>query len=736
MMDQNNRTRPGISGPHPNTVPFPEEAERLTNIQNEIDDALRKAETSVEKLSAEYRDSKKYMAERRGELDPHEMFQTELLLKQTDRTEAFATEIRDKLIKMKDSPYFARIDFHETDGECERDKKWEDSVGKPEVYYIGRSAFRRNRELLVIDWRAPAAGMFYECEPGPAFYDAPAGRVKGELLRKRQFQIKGGILQYAAETSEAVRDEILLKELGSTSDEKMKSIISTIQKEQNRIIRNDTADTMIIQGVAGSGKTSVALHRIAYLLYRFRDRLSSRNVTILSPNKVFGDYISNVIPELGEEPIYELSFTDIAEIQLDRVIGFETDRDPAELQDEGWRNRSQYKSTLQFAQMIKEYAARMSDWILEPEDYMAGQRRAEKEWIRQRYRAYQKYPVKMRLEMTAEDIQNRLLDPPGMGEEVPGTKTILKSLNAMLKVRSTLALYQNFYRELKMEEYFVMPDKNTLEWADVAPFLYLQAVFAGIKTSAVTRHLVVDEMQDYTPIQYEVLNLLFPCRKTILGDFGQIINPNHLHSLHDLKQQYPDANYVELNKSYRSTCEIMEFAGKIQHGGFSPADWKEETLKRSGCIGNAVHAAEAVERHGEPPAVAACVSEQERTDLLAEQIRKFEGGNRTSLGIILKTDTAAKELYDCLLRKGIRTALITQNSLKFENGVSIAPVRLAKGLEFDEVIIADADSGTYCTEYDRNLLYVACTRAMHRLSLIFTKECTAFIEKQAIGELL
>ena len=295
-------------------VPFPEEIRHLEAVAGRLDAALKATEDRVGLADEQYMETKRYMVENRGEIDPHEMFQNELALKQLDRKGAFTVGVREKLARLKASPYFARIDFqYENEEDTEK-------------YYIGPASFNDNNELLICDWRAPVAGMFYDCEVGPAGYEAPSGKIKGHLTRKRQFKIKDGKMEYALESSVNIQDDVLQRELSHTSDEKMKSIIATIQKEQNQIIRNERARTMIIQGVAGSGKTSIALHRIAFLLYRFKDHLSASDIRILSPNRVFGDYISNVLPELGEEPIYEISFEDIAEEQLEGKFRFEKEK--------------------------------------------------------------------------------------------------------------------------------------------------------------------------------------------------------------------------------------------------------------------------------------------------------------------------------------------------------------------------------------------------------------------------
>ena len=696
-------------------IPFPDELVHLEQVSARLSDALQQAEASVRRADREYADTKKYMADHRGEIDPHEMFQNELLLKQTDRTGAFAVEMRDRIAKLKDSPYFARIDFREE----------QEEEGQP--YYIGRFAFQYENEPLVFDWRAPISGMFYDCEVGAAGFMAPAGWTAGELTRKRQFKIRNGVIQYALESSANVQDDVLQRELSHTSDEKMKSIISTIQREQNQIIRNEKEGTMIIQGVAGSGKTSIALHRIAFLLYRLKDRLTARNVTILSPNKVFGDYISGVIPELGEEPIYEMSFGELAEIQLEGVIGFEPDRDPFETQDETWSERVRFKSTLDFVSLMDQYIEQLPEFIFIPTDYVYGSFSAKGEWIRDRFLAYGTCPVKKRLAMVADDIHDRFETDNIMEQEVPRPRTILKQLNSMLTMKDTLAVYKDFYKRMGIPEYFVMAARKTLEWADVYPFLYLHSAFQGLKESHITRHLVIDEMQDYTPVQYAALNRMFPCRKTILGDFGQSVNPNHLHGLEDLRTIYDRAQFVELNKSYRSTYEIMRFAKKIHH----------------------VSALEPVKRHGEPPALIPCLDAADEIRKIREAIRCFRTGKNVSLGIILKTDAAAKDMYEVLAgydgveenqveenqvegngEEACDISLLTRESTSFQNGISITSVRMSKGLEFDEVLIPQADCRTYTSDFDRGLLYIACTRAMHRLTLTYSGKETEFISGQ------
>lgn len=674
-----------------NSICFPDEILHLEEINHKLEDALKKAAADADRLDGQYMEFKRYMVENRGEIDPHEMFQNGLTLDRIDKSGALTAGIRDKIAKLKESPYFSRIDFREV------------NAAESIAYYIGRFSFGYGNELLIFDWRAPVASMFYDYEIGPSGFDAPQGRIEGNLTRKRQFKIKDGKLEYVIESSVNIQDDILQKELSHTSDEKMKSIITTIQKEQNKIIRNEKAHTLIIQGVAGSGKTSIALHRIAFLLYRFKDSLSAGNVMILSPNKVFGDYISNVLPELGEEPLYELSFEDIAKVQLEDIIKFESDKDPAEENGSAWEDRVRFKSTLSFVKQMDDFIAQMSGAVFKPADYTCGSLTANADMIKVRFDAYSKYPVKRRLQMVAEDIFNRFDTDNYMEEDMPKTRAILKNLSKMLEVKNTLSLYKEFYKHIGRQEMLVMPAKKTLEWADVFPFIYLHAAYEGLKESSIIRHLVIDEMQDYTPIQYAVINLLFKCSKTILGDFNQFINPNHLHTLDDMQQLYDGAEFVELLKSYRSTYEIISFARQIKYTG----------------------KIEAIERHGEPPALIKCQNKSDELMHIRNGIEAFSKTAYSSLGIITKTNRDAKLLYD-ELSLSYDVHLISPESTHFVNGISITSIQMSKGLEFDEVIVPYVNKDTYFT-HDRSLLYIACTRAMHRLTLLYTEEVSPLL---------
>lgn len=671
---------------------FPDEVSHLEEMLQRLEENLQTAQESVTQMDREYMEAKNYMAQNRSEIDPHEMFQGEQMLRQIDSSGAFAVETVERLTKLMDSPYFARIDFI---------REEETQAVK---YYIGRFSFSHEKKIIIFDWRAPVSSMFYDCELGDAGYNAPRGYIEGKLVKKRQFKIKGGEMEYALESSLNVQDDILQQELSHNSDEKMKSIISTIQKEQNEIIRNEKTNILIIQGVAGSGKTSIALHRIAFLLYRFKKRLKAQNVMILSPNKVFGNYISNVLPELGEEPIYEFSFPDIADTQLEGIINFQTEPNLEGCSEE-LAQRISFKSTLEFVKLMDEYIAKLPARVFEAQDYRFEPFTAIAGWIQTRFDSYVRYSVKKRLEMVADDIYDQFETDNIRENKLPGKRNILKNLKMMLLFKKTYQIYQDFYRSIGHPEMFKLADKKTLEWNDVFPFLYLHAAFEGVEQSFRIRHLVVDEMQDYTPIQYAVLNILFPCEKTILGDFGQFIHPYHRHKLEDISALYEKSDTVYLNKSYRSTYEIISLAKKIQPAG----------------------ELEAIERHGDEPEIIACADETEKIRIIKDKIKKFQQSGYVTMGIVAKTHDEAERLYGSL-EGDCEVSLISPGSTDFVNGISVTSVQMSKGLEFDEVIIPDAQAETYGSDYERGLLYVACTRAMHKLTMLHIGEETRFIK--------
>lgn len=670
----------------------------------------READKLVDKMndiSKGYLESARYIWENQSQFDQYEMIFDEIVLNQiVDAGEQTRERFR-RIVKMLDSPYFARIDFlAKEDFEAMK-------------VYIGKFPFwDGNGEYEVFDWRAPISGMYYEFENGAAYYDAPVGRIEGELICKRQYRISRGILEYALESSLAIDDEVLQRELAKTSDHRMKDIVSTIQREQNRLIRNETAEVLIIQGVAGSGKTSIALHRVAYFLYRYRNEISAKNFLIISPNGIFVDFISGVLPELGEEVIRSIGMEDIAASFLPKEIraqrsDLQTERFLTS-PDEEWFIRNTFKGTRDFLELLDEYLKYCDEHNFRVEDYLFEGGCIEAEFIRKSYERKKRFPVRQRLLEIADDIREEICAQNKARALGAYKHEILEWLVTKLKCNDALALYANFYNYIGKRELFVYEQNGMLESADIFPFIYVKLYLEGDVKDENIKYLLVDEMQDYTPVQYAVLNRLYPCKKTILGDFYQNVAPFAKGSLSYLKEIYPNAQVMEIQKSYRSTYEIMKFAGKIRR------DIVMEPVKR----------------HGEEPMVLECNAESAQKEKIYELAEEaFSSDNSFKLGILAKCQARAEEMYHWMMWRAKkeqiqkdRLHLLDSDSREFYDGVMVTSVTMSKGLEFDCVIVIDVDDETYHTEYDRSLLYVACTRAMHKLVLLHVKEVSRFLE--------
>ena len=680
-----------------------EAAERkyLEEVMKKLHQASKELE---EKLTSSYReiiDAKKYLWVNLAELDPAERAANRMDISMSiDSGEQAAARHR-KIRKLIESAYFGRVDFHGKDHD------------RAEIFYIGVHSFSEDgsRNLLIYDWRSPIASLFYDFNAGPAYYDAPMGRVEGDIRTKRQYKIRDGLMDYMIESSMNIHDDVLQKELSSTSDEKMKNIVATIQKEQNAIIRNETSNELIIQGVAGSGKTSVALHRVAYLLYRHKDTLKSRNVLILSPNKAFSDYISNVLPELGEEKIMEVNAEELAAKELAGICGFQTFheqvRELAEVVDPGNIERIRFKAGVDFVEAMDSYMKHVDGHYFVPEDIRVDGIRIPKDDVLGAYRASIRLPVKHRLEKAALSLIGSFRTDDGERLTPASSRTIKAAIRKMFKFQNVMGLYKDFYAHIGKPRLFKLYRKNTIEYADVYPLIYLKMFYLGPSVYESVKHLLIDEMQDYTPIQYAVLSKWFPCKKTILGDSSQSVNPYSSTTLQEIKRMFPEAETIELLKSYRSTLEIMTFAKALNPGSRLVP----------------------VERHGEQPQLIECTDVQEEWNQIRELCLEFSQSDHHSLGIVCKTRKQAETVYQGIQDVQAPVCLLDFHSEQFHEGITVTFSHMAKGLEFDRVIIPFANADNYSTDLDKSLLYIACTRAMHSLYLTWTGERAAFLRK-------
>ncbi len=604
-----------------------------------------------------------------------------------------------KLQKLRKSPYFARFDFRR-DGQV-----------SAQAHYVGVHDFRDedSGEQMVFDWRAPVSSLFYDYETGPARYEAPAGIIRGEITGKRQFRIQNGKMELLIESSLNIVDDVLQDELARSSDQGMKTIVATIQRDQNAIIRDADAHTLIIQGVAGSGKTSIALHRIAFLLYRFKDTLSSNDMLIISPNRVFADYIGNVLPELGEETVPEIGMEQLAAELLGHSIRFQTFFEQTalllETDDPDTIARIQAKAAPELLGQIEAYSKHLEQLAFQPTDWVVRKRPVpgfvfETTWKRLKYLS----PGERRSE-TAKSVIEQVEDQYRIELRKEERGELRKVLASMIQRPTLRQAYKGFFDWIGKPE-LLQPVAGKLEYADVFPLIYLKMLTEGVDNPwADVQHLLVDEMQDYTPVQYAVLARLFPCRKTILGDATQSVNPYTSSGPQAIQRTLKGATLVTLNKSYRSTFEIMQFALRI-----SP---NPDLV--------------AMRRQGDEPQVIRCDTDKQALVVILQEIEAFSASNHRSLAILAKTQPQAKKLHRQLVDASVKATLLAPEIGGATTGIVVCSPHLAKGLEFDRVVIADASEANYATQMDRNLLYVACTRAMHRLALISIGEETPLL---------
>lgn len=628
------------------------------------------------------------------DIDPHEIrSMRESILNHFALGESVINK-RKRLTKILAIPYFGRIDFLE---------KKENSKVIPT--YIGIHTFYdpESRATLIHDWRAPVSSMFYDHELGEAGYRSPSGEIKGEISLKRQYRIRGGKMEFMIESALTVHDDILQKELSSNADDKMKNIVATIQREQNQIIRNEDIRTLIIQGVAGSGKTSIALHRIAYLLYTFRDSISSKDILIISPNKVFSDYISNVLPELGEETVPETSMEQILSGVLEHKYKYQTYfglvNELLEKPSSSLIDRIAYKASFGFISELDKFILHIENTYFKAADVkLTKYITIPAPFIEEQYLRFNRYPIRRRSDAMADYMLDMLKIQYAFTVTTAGRNLLKKEIRLMFAGNNDIQVYKDFFKWTNNPGMFKMRKGHTLEYSDLAPLAYLHLALEGNGNQPFrVKHLLIDEMQDYSPIQYKVIQKLFPCRKTVLGDAGQSVNPYGSSTAETIQKSLTASEIMKLCKSYRSTFEITDFAQKIHPNA----------------------ELEPVARHGEKPQILQFGSAVEELSGIMGLISTYRKSGYKSLGIICKTEQQARKMADMLKSYANDISFLSSQSSAFVQGIVITSAHMAKGLEFDEVIIPQTDERNYRSEIDKSMLYVAVTRAMHRLTLTF-----------------
>ena len=621
---------------------------------------------------------KKFMWDNRSDMDPAEL---KTMMSDNDleiRMMMNKGEYLQKLFKIQNNPYFGSIIFKSDDG-------------VDEVYIGITHVTDDDNKYYVHDWRSPICNLFYDYEVGKANYLAPMGRIYGEITRKRQYTIKDAKLLHIFDNNINIDDELLQEVLASESSDKMKNIVNTIQAEQNKVIRNTDDKNLIVQGIAGSGKTSVALHRIAFLLYKI-ENLNSNNVLIFSPNKVFSEYISNVLPELGENNTMQTTINDFLDMEIKEFKKVETFTDFIErsYSEKNDFDFIKYKQSDKVYLDIDKYIDNITNKLKFIDDLFTRDYSYTMDELNYMLKdRYSKFPISERINFMAQKISENNFNG-SLGKSKKIMKELYDRLNIKLNLLDTyVEFFKSEYSDIRRDINYIRDNKNIINYDDACLYVYMKCKLFGYNYNTYIKEIVIDEAQDYSLGQIRLISKIFKnASYTILGDVNQTINPYYKYdSLEELCNILPSSKYIELSKTYRSTEEIIDYSNRVLG------------LKH----------VSAIRRNEKMPVI-----EKEEDNLLEQLIIDIEESMKSgkSLAIITKNMDECNMIYELLKSKGI--SKIDGNSNKFNRNFIVTPVYMAKGLEFDSVIIYTDKNNKYNID-EKYLYYVAITRAQHRL---------------------
>lgn len=596
-----------------------------------------------------------------------------------------------KLFQIQENPYFGSILFQE---------EGEDKI---EQIYIGITHVDEDLDHYVYDWRAPVCSMFYDYGVGHASYQAPEKKISGMLKRKRQYKIEHKKLIHIFDNNLNINDEVLQEVLSTEADDKMKNIVNTIQQEQNEVIRNTENNIMIVQGIAGSGKTSVALHRIAFLLYKIKN-LSANNILIFSPNQIFSEYISNVLPELGEDNTLQCTFDSFLE---GNIPEFRHVEEFSKFIERYYKKKNQnelwitYKQSDQVIKDLDEYIDLLEKKAIFLDDLSFDKKFLTKNDLNQFLQRYQHFRLFERIPAVAHKICDYWYD----GKYGKVRQLISKLYQIFSISHDYKQIYTDFFKTEIFRDHYkgtlssteinsLCKNKKELPYEDACLFAYLKGKLEGFEYRGLIKQVVIDEAQDYNKLQYQIIKNIFPKSGfTILGDVNQTINPYYKYnSLSELKDVFKqDSLYLELKKTYRSSEEIIEYTNKI--------------------LG--LEHIQAVRKKNHHPVIRKQEERGEVTKQLVEDVKSLKASSK-SIAIITKTDEEATSLFEKLKEYLPEISLLETKVEKFNRNLVLVPSYIAKGLEFDSVIIYTTVDNKY-QEKEKYLYYVACTRAQHQL---------------------
>lgn len=746
------------------------EQKHLDNIMEQIKErekslkkSIKSAEGEARELNSHFFDDVKldydgYSTSMETALSIHQQQQ---LLSEREHAWQHSAKQLDTVERLEKRPYFARVDFKENGEE------------KPETIYIGLGSFAdKDDHFLIYDWRAPISSIYYDGKLGKVTYNSPEGEITVDMTKKRQFMIEDGKIINMFDTNESIGDQMLLSVLSEKSSTKMKSIVTTIQREQNKIIRNTSADLLFVQGAAGSGKTSAILQRIAFLLYRYRGNLTSSDVIMFSPNQLFNDYIKNVLPEMGEQNMVQMTYWQFV---ARRLPGMNVENLFKQFEDPtADTNISKFKDSVNFFNLLTRYAKRLNKrGVIFKNIYFRDKKKPyfDKDKIKEIYYSFnENYNLANRIDATREElikILNRKITPEtkkawvahtieGMSQQelndlydrpdqefeseakeeaFLGRKIVLAALKGVHKrilhnhFFNMRAQYLSFLRAVPKMVDLSKWDIDEDEWmkhveevknnfkshdiamSDVSAYLYLYDLVTGRRTDYEMRYAFIDEIQDYTPFQLAYLKYNFPRAKfTMLGDLNQAIftkdeSRNLLKQISGLFDP-EKTDVVQLTKSYRSTKELTNFTKQILRQG--------EKI-------------EAFNRKGLKPVIWGRKTDEEAVAVLSNVLRDNEKHKMTT-AVITKDLASAEFVHKMLADRGEKATLIATANQRLVDGTLIIPSYLAKGLEFDAVIMWGASKENYHRVDETQLVYTITSRAMYKLDIIYTGEKSPLLD--------
>lgn len=653
------------------------EQQNVNSVQKLIDEQVNELDSQIHDLAGRNYDAMKYAQSEK--LDTVELAEAYREINTQDEYLYELTSSRLFLKRIRPKPFFARLIF--------------DKNGKREDLFVGLKNIDKDGMPYVIDWRVPTASLLYFSSLGKTSYEAPAGNIEVDLKLKRQYRISDGVVNSYIDSNVKIDDEVLQEVLSKNTSSYMSNIVQSIQAEQNAIIRKKPYESVIVNGIAGSGKTSIAMHRISYILYVLKGSITSRNIRIISPNPMFSEYISKLLPELGEENVETesiLSFMRTFEAIPIKMDASRKEMVEACFNDPLRQELVNYKFSTEFYHKVENYLNNLDikkmiktinfdNMSFTDEDIEKASEIAKN--VPNIYTRFIKICSKL-----ISDY-----DPYADG------KTINKQMQKINIRAKTAFKTMDIMRE--MYKHFGMTLPKKLNYEDIPIYGYIEHRTRMLQPNYFIKHIFIDEVQDYDPFSLCLLKELYPLAVfTAVGDYNQNLLSTQTN-LPVLKELLPKSEVDNLNTSYRSTFEIVDFSAKVM-GGTIPTS---------------------LVRHGEKPLVKKCNKEE-----LKEQVQNIIKNHKDSkIAVIVKTDKEAKKYAEILNNF---TLITNENDIQLlTKNLIITTVYLSKGLEYDHVILPNADNKTYKSPLDRQNLYVATTRALHGLYVFFEKEPSKFI---------